>query len=231
MAANALRFARGGHYPAVKGSDSTEVIGMAEQKEDQEPTMEEILASIRRIISEDEPDGGGDAADAPGALAADAAEPAALADDVSLEPVAGDDGDTGEFDGGAAEAVLDLTERVEDDEDDDLMVIDSVAEAAPEPEPAAPVPDAPAAAPLADPHAKTDQIVSEPVAAATAGAFGALISNLLVSSRSGEGKTLEDLVGDLLRPMLQDWLDTNLRDIVEARVADEVEKISARARR
>ncbi len=200
------------------------VIGMAEQKEDQEPTMEEILASIRRIISEDEPEGG-EAADASAAVEADAAdEEPADADDVALEPVAAAALDDPEPLDEAAEDVLDLTDRIEEDTDEDLMVIDTVPEAAPEPV-------VEAATPAAEPDAGPEQIVSEPVAAATAGAFGALISNLLVSSRSGEGKTLEDLVSELLRPMLQDWLDSNLRDIVEARVADEVEKISARARR
>jgi hypothetical protein len=40
------------------------------------------------------------------------------------------------------------------------------------------------------------------------------------------GRTLEDVVRELLRPMLKDWLDENLPTIVEAAVAQEVDRIS-----
>jgi hypothetical protein len=69
------------------------------------------------------------------------------------------------------------------------------------------------------------------VANAAAAAFGDLVGQMLVSSRSTEGKTLEDIVRELIKPMLRQWLDQNLRGIVEAKVADEVEKIAMRGRR
>jgi cell pole-organizing protein PopZ len=43
--------------------------------------------------------------------------------------------------------------------------------------------------------------------------------------RSGE-TSLEGLTRDLMRPMLKEWLDTNLPDIVEAMVAREIERIT-----
>jgi uncharacterized protein len=43
--------------------------------------------------------------------------------------------------------------------------------------------------------------------------------------RSGE-TSLEGLTRELLRPMLKDWLDTNLPAMVEALVAKEIERIT-----
>ena len=43
--------------------------------------------------------------------------------------------------------------------------------------------------------------------------------------RSGE-TSLEGMVRDMLRPMLKDWLDSNLPNIVEAMVAREIERIT-----
>ncbi len=43
--------------------------------------------------------------------------------------------------------------------------------------------------------------------------------------RSGE-TSLEGLTRDLLRPMLKEWLDTNLPNLVEAMVAKEIERIT-----
>jgi uncharacterized protein len=43
--------------------------------------------------------------------------------------------------------------------------------------------------------------------------------------RSGE-TSLEGLTRELLRPMLKEWLDTNLPAIVEAKVAREIERIT-----
>ena len=41
-----------------------------------------------------------------------------------------------------------------------------------------------------------------------------------------EGRTLEDVVREMLRPMLQQWLDDNLPGIVQQAVDAEVERIS-----
>jgi len=204
---------------------------------DQEPTMEEILASIRRIISEDDEPGAEAAPEADAEAAEEtAAEPAAVPEPAAEEPEAEAEPEVAaapepepepepvaevedDIVAEPVDEVLELTERVEEEalEVDDL-VIDEV-----EPEPA-PAPEPPAA------EAEED-LVSGPVAEAAASAFGDLVGQMLVSSRSTEGKTLEDIVRELMKPMLKEWLDSNLTGIVEATVADEVQKIASRARR
>ena len=39
---------------------------------------------------------------------------------------------------------------------------------------------------------------------------------------------MEDVVLDALRPMLKDWLDANLPEMVEAMVAKEISRITGR---
>jgi cell pole-organizing protein PopZ len=41
-----------------------------------------------------------------------------------------------------------------------------------------------------------------------------------------EGRNLEDVVRELLKPMLKHWLDEHLPEIVQARVDAEVERIA-----
>jgi len=176
----------------------------------QEPTMEEILASIRRIISEDDAPAA-EPAPAPEAPVAAAPEPVpAPAPVVVPEPV--------------AEDILDLTEPV----------------AAPAPPPA-PAP-APVMADFDDieimprepvrhlepsfaASAPEDTLLSRTVAESAASHFGSLAQTVFMP---GEGRTLEDVVKDLLRPLLKEWLDSHLTAIVEATVQSEVERISRR---
>jgi len=187
---------------------------MSEQTS-QEPTMEEILASIRRIISEDEQPAEG--AEAP----AEAAEPAPVAaeapppppepePELEPEPVAA--APEPELELEEDDDDLELTQKVETHGDLDFVAVE------PEPAPAPPpVIEAPPAPPPAD------TLVSEHVAAAAASAFGQLSSSLLMPA---EGRTLEDVVREMLRPMLQQWLDTNLPGIVQEAVQAEVERIA-----
>ena len=79
---------------------------------------------------------------------------------------------------------------------------------------------APAPAPARD---EEDTLVSTPSAFAAASAFGQLSAAI---SMPAAGRTLEDLVSEMLKPMLADWLDQNLAAIVEAKVADEVQRIA-----
>ncbi len=55
--------------------------------------------------------------------------------------------------------------------------------------------------------------------------FGHLARTVLMPA---EGHTLEDVVREMLKPLLKDWLDRNLPGIVEAQVQAEVERISRR---
>ena len=68
-----------------------------------------------------------------------------------------------------------------------------------------------------------ETLVSEPSAFAAASAFGHLSAAIAMP---GAGRTLEDLTRELLRPLLKAWLDEHLPRIVEAKVAEEVERIS-----
>ena len=61
-----------------------------------------------------------------------------------------------------------------------------------------------------------------------ASAFGSLTGALLVPTSD---RTLEDVTRDLLRPLLQAWLDENLPGIVEEQVRLEVERIARQSRR
>ena len=66
-------------------------------------------------------------------------------------------------------------------------------------------------------------LVSAPAAAAAAAAFGRLSGNMAMPA---PGRTLEDVVRELLRPLLQQWLDENLPGIVQRAVDGEVSRIS-----
>ena len=54
-------------------------------------------------------------------------------------------------------------------------------------------------------------------------AFDQLANSLVMPK---DGRTLEDVVQELLRPLLKSWLDENLPAIVQAKVDAEVERIS-----
>jgi cell pole-organizing protein PopZ len=169
----------------------------------QEPTMEEILASIRRIISEDDVE--------------------------QSEPIEEEDG---------------FPPQREPEPEPEIVAEEPPPpppEPEPEPEPELelepdPVP-APPAVEQEDVLELTDRIeplqdiepalVSDPTAAAAAAAFGHLSASLLMPQ---DLRTLEDVVRELLRPLLKQWLDDNLPDIVEAQVQAEIERISRSGR-
>ncbi|HLK24965.1 MAG TPA: DUF2497 domain-containing protein [Caulobacteraceae bacterium] len=163
----------------------------------QEPTMEEILASIRRIISEDEPQG--ESAPAPEAAAP---EPEIVAE-------------------AEADEVLELTEPLPQ------------AEPEPEPEPVfethgdieAVAPPAPESASFAAAPTDEEPLISQPTEEVTTSAFGQLHRS--VGMPKG-GRTLEDVVREMLNPLLKAWLDEHLPTIVQAKVEEEVERIARR---
>lgn len=180
----------------------------------QEPTMEEILASIRRIISED---------DAPAETAAAAPEPVVEATPEpelvveAAEPAPAED------------EVLELTERYEAPAAESIGDLE-VADVAP----------FPAAEPASEPFAAPvyDSLVGESAAASAASAFAGLAATFQKPEAPAaapqdmpfvSGNTVEAMVQAMLRPMLKDWLDTNLPGIVEAQVRKEVERIARNA--
>jgi acetyl-CoA acetyltransferase len=104
----------------------------------------------------------------------------------------------------------------------------------PEPVKAAP---APAPAPAPEPVASEESLVSDTTLTSAAAALSALKnipeSTLPPLPPTGlgfrSGTTIEDLVLESLKPMLKEWLDTNLTGIVERLVEKEVRKLSARS--
>lgn len=200
--------------------------------------MEEILASIRRIISED---------DAPAEAAPVAAAPApepepqpepepepapspALMDETPSvqEPVASE------------EDVLELTDTYEAPAAETIGDLDvstpepfPVSESVYAPEEPEEIP-APEPAPVPTPSAAYDTLVGDSAAASAASAFAGFASSLkkpdpMETSTATAGPTIDELARSLLRPMLKDWLDANLPAIVEAEVRKEVERIARNA--
>lgn len=158
-----------------------------------EPSMEEILASIRRIISEDDEEASSDtpAPPRPAARPAPASRPqAAPAAPKPAAKPADDDG---------ADSRLE-TEDVE-------MIKKNAAPAA---------------------GGDEETMLGETSAAAATQAFQSLSQTVRVSS--GEGRTLEDIVIEMLRPMVKEWLDANLPAIVEEKVEEEVQRVARRRR-
>ncbi len=185
----------------------------------QEPTMEEILASIRRIISEDDAPAGDAPADA--AAAEEAPEAAAPEPEFEAEPEAAfDPPPEPEPVAEAEEEVLELTERVDSVGDIDVF------EAPPEPPEASFEPEPAPPAPLAD-VGPEENLVSHAAASVAASAFGQLSAAVAMPR---DGQTLDGVVRELLRPLLKEWLDAHLPSIVQSAVAEEVERIARTGR-
>jgi cell pole-organizing protein PopZ len=65
-------------------------------------------------------------------------------------------------------------------------------------------------------------LLSNTASAAVDSAFGSLAHTVLAQN----ARTLDDLVKDMLRPMLKSWLDDNLPGLVERLVRAEIERVS-----
>ena len=171
--------------------------------------MEEILASIRRIISED---------DQP----AEAAAPAVAVSEPKPEPEVAPAVPASEPEPALAPVMAepeDEPEPMADEEDDILELTDTVESHG---DLAVVSPPALAPAPAPEPAA-IEALVSDHAATAAASSFGAL--SAAIAMPKGD-RTLEDVVRELLRPLLQQWLDANLPGIVQQAVETEVERIA-----
>jgi cell pole-organizing protein PopZ len=77
--------------------------------------------------------------------------------------------------------------------------------------------------PLQSPAAPSpQQILSHSTVSAVESAFNSLANTVL----SNNARTLEDLVKEMMRPMLKSWLDDNLPGLVERIVKAEIERVS-----
>jgi uncharacterized protein len=162
-----------------------------------EPSMEEILSSIKRIIAEE-----GDAATAGRARR-------------TRPPAAPQRGETPER---ATEEVLELSQPVAP------LTAAAPIEASGDGDAAAVLSPAAASGAAAS---RPDPILSDRTAEATRGPLEAL-SRMIVKPETAGSDTLEGLVRELLKPMLRDWLDSNLPRIVEELVAREIARITSR---
>lgn len=189
-----------------------------------EPSMEEILASIRRIIS-DENGAAAQPSPQPAAQPAMSAPVAKVAAPMAAPPAPKP----------AALAPVARKPEPRIEEEPDVLELTDVVESAPqedfrrletadvmfrdsEPPMREPAPKfSPPAAALRD-----DQLISQHTSAAVSSAFGALTSSMF----SGDSRTVDQLVSEMLRPMLKTWLDDNLPSLVERLVRAEIERVS-----
>jgi len=150
---------------------------MTQPAKGQEPSMEEILASIRRIIADDEP----------------------------------------------------ANETTESREDNVATARESAAQAPPRQPPAGPARTEAAAASEPAPTLDAPRAAVEErglLSAATTAAVDAAFDALARTAQARNGRTLEEVVSELLRPMLKTWLDENLPEMVERLVRAEIERVS-----
>lgn len=174
-----------------------------------EPSMEDILASIKRIIAEDSATasvvqrGRRGTATVPTSFEPQEAAVPQPAGKPNVQPT-----DEPE------EEVLELTDSLET-----AAASEDQVPLPPADEPNV-SPDRPA--PPADPR-----IVSESAAVASRQALAAL-SALVVKPEVNADNTLDGLVREMLRPMLKEWLDSRLPLLVEDLVQKEIARITGR---
>lgn len=208
---------------------------MSQAAKAQEPSMEEILASIRRIIADD--DVSRNAANAAAAAPPpEAPRPAAVAPPppplpepapvFQAPPVFEPEPEPAPV---MAEAdILDLTEEMRApaaapsfrtiDAQPDVVFTEADAAATRD----GAEPDHLEAARRELAASMNDSLLSSNTTAAVNSAFNALAQTVLVQN----ARTLEDLVKEMLRPMLKSWLDDNLPGLVERLVRAEIERVS-----
>jgi len=205
-----------------------------------EPSLEEILASIRRIISEDGPTTTEAALSVPGAwpMAAEADE--ADEDVLVLTERVPMNGQTFFHAEAATQVAAEVATEAHAEPAADLApaIVESWDETDAAPTAAEPVPGAEAAPPMEAPVMATSQdefVVAEETEVETVAAFDKLDAAAQASETPSTsllmpapGRTLEDVIRELMQPMLKAWLDENLPAIVQARVDEEIERISKR---
>ncbi len=183
-----------------------------------EPSMEEILASIRRIIADDHQATIADAP-APSPAPSPPRPVAAPVEDVLDLAVEARPVEVKPVEAKLVEAKPVMPEPETRGQDDiDLLF------AEPEPEPVEPQRLQPAPVRSAPPP--HSDLLSAATSASIAGAFSSLSHTLL----STNARTLEDLVQDMMKPMLKTWLDDNLPTIVERLVRAEIERVARGSR-
>ena len=192
--------------------------------------MEEILASIRRIIADDD-------STKPAQRTPEPSPPAPPPPAVPPQPVfAPPPAPPPRVEPEPRPMVLEQPNPMA--ESADILDLTESMAAAPPPPPLPPTPSAPSPqfrtidggsdvgfdesgerGPMADDERR---LMSNTASAAVDSAFNSLAQTVLMQN----ARTLEDLVREMLRPMLKTWLDDNLPGMVERLVRAEIERVS-----
>lgn len=182
-----------------------------------DPSMDDILASIRKIISDDEARAqvSGEVASAPGVRNDDVLLLTDLVEEPPEPP---------------SSPPTPLSQRV-----DPVDAGEMPQPTVPAFSPAAPVaPVTPVEAPMKQP---SDTLIESGAANVASSAFERLSQAVQdsVPTPSAQdagpavgGRTLEDIVKEMLRPMLKEWLDKNLPPLVERYVEREIVRLTRR---
>ena len=197
---------------------------MPDAKSHSEPSMEEIIASISRVIAEDK--GSGSTRKDPEITRTDNIRPGGTSAPAYPE---GSD-------------ILELTQVVDEDGSVRRIASRAAEEVTPSSAPGIANGSRPAnttthvnpqgyakSEPTLDPV--RERIVSTATSGAAAAAFAQLGALPRDRRREGESplggaeRTLEEIVRGMLRPMLQSWLDEHLPDIVERLVREEIARV------
>lgn len=234
--------------------------------------MEEILASIRKIISEDEkpapeeqeveahseesPDDVLDLTDVieeqeePAAELAEEEEPAPQDDaepavDVQEAPELGEDAEPDEADPMSTDdepvseqvrEEIDFDAPVDRSDEEDALEFRDEGQESAETEVETPADLTEEAALPVDEPAPAESgssLIGEPARAAATGSLASLV-HAVDQAKGGAAlgdanRTIEDLVKEVMRPMIREWLDENLPGIVDRLVRREVERLSRTA--
>ena len=190
------------------GSDVLELTSVVEEGRVDEPVEDEPFEDITPPAALELVDDTIDDDDIEVAEINDLPEVVDLVDDDLIET----DDDLPEID----DALL----RVDDDHDE-IDVIETITSQ--EDEPA-----------VSTKKAETETLLSTGTASTTTGAFAKLSkafrpTPVEESVADGAGRTVEQFIEDMARPMLKEWLDENMPAIVERLVQKEIQKIARRA--
>jgi cell pole-organizing protein PopZ len=219
---------------------------MARPNQVPESSMEEILASIRKIISEDEakpttsrltiapPEAPKPASNVSRLFAEESSAPTAVEPEEQAEEESAEEPVAEAAEAEADEAPL---ESFQAPLRDQTLSFPRYREAESEPTPVAPArmmtvgPAAEAALSMPDLNSQEARapeqqstLLSPRADAAVAAAFNHLAGTILATN----SRTIEQMAEDMMRPMLKEWLDDNLPPLVEKLVREEIERVSRR---
>ncbi len=220
-----------------------------------EPSMDEILSSIRQIIADDDAGAAPKrpvvptppparsfvpppaAAPAPVRMQDPEPEPLALSPEQILRDTAAEDEampglSYSELLNGAGATELSASLVDPDDiafEQEEEPAPVPVFAPPPQPRAIAPAPrpavSVAAAAPMPDPKLSSD-IAEQLLEPTTQSAVKSTFAKLSNLQTVGSGVTIEEMMRDMLRPMLKEWLDENLPSVVERMVEKEIARVS-----